>query len=130
VKRTVLTLVAVAAILTACNRNQAEISHNVAENRQPAQTEVAQKSNPPAEENTNHDEWSSLPEYKTIIQYIDKKDYTFKTVTDNQSKRILILANPDGKKQYKSIFIKNTNRLKIVRLDGEEQIYNAVLENE
>lgn len=133
--KTLLTLVAAATILTACSsnqadpNNQADTSNNVEQNEQPAQTEVVQENNQSEKESIDHDEWSSLSEYDTIIQYIDKKDYTFKTVTDNQNKRILLLTNQDGKEQYKTIFIKNTSRLKIIDLDGEGEIFNAVLES-
>lgn len=133
--KTLLTLVAAATILTACSsnqadpNNQADTSNNVEQNEQPAQTEVVQENNQSEKESIDHDEWSSLFEYDTIIQYIDKKDYTFKTVTDNQNKRILLLTDQDGKEQYKTVFIKDTSRLKIIDLDGEGEIFNAVLES-
>jgi len=114
--------------LAACG-NQAGSNNHVEQNQQPVQIQDVQANNESAEESTNHDEWSSLPEYDAIMQNIDDKDYTFKAVTDNQGKRILLLANEDGKEQYKTIFIKNTSLLKIIRLDGNKQIFNAVLES-
>lgn len=137
--KTLLTLVAAATILTACssnqadpnnqanNSNQTDTNNNVEQNEQSAQTEVVRENNQPEKESTDHDEWSSLSEYDTIIQNIDEKDYTFKTVTDNQNKRILLLTDQDGKEQYKTVFIKDTSRLKIIDLDGEGEIFNAVL---
>ncbi|RJE87432.1 hypothetical protein D3P07_13905 [Paenibacillus sp. 1011MAR3C5] len=134
-KKTVLAVLTVATILTACgsnqagSSNQANNSNQVEQTQLSAQTEVVQENNKPAKESPKHDEWSSLPEYDTIIQNIDDKDYTFKTVTDNQGKRILLLADKqEGKEQYKSIFVKDTNRLKIIHLNGDEPIFNAVLE--
>ncbi|OAB44657.1 hypothetical protein [Paenibacillus antarcticus] len=80
-----------------------------------------------SKESINQEEWSSLPEYDTIIQQIDKEDYNFKTVTDNEGKRILLLIDQGGVEQYKTIYIKNTSRLKIIKIDGEGQIFNEVL---
>ncbi|WP_256762210.1 hypothetical protein [Cohnella sp. WQ 127256] len=126
--KAVITLVAAAIMLTACNRNQADISSD-AQNQPSLQTEVVQESKQPAKESTFHEEMSSLPEYDTIVQYIDKKEYTFRTVTDNESKRVLLLIDQDGKEQYKTIFIKNTSRLKIIQIDGEGQVFNDILDS-
>lgn len=103
---------------------------DVQETEQPSQTEsVSQNNDESANDSTSSNEWSSLPEYDTIIQNIDNKDYTFETVTDNEDKRILLLSNEDGKEQYKTIYVKKTKRLKIIDVDGEGQIYNGVIES-
>lgn len=128
-KKIIISLTAAVIVLTGCNSNQANISNDVENNQQSVQTEVVQENNEPAKESTNHEEWSSMPEYNTIIQHIDKNDYTFKTVTDNEGKRILLLLDQDGKEQYKTIFIKNTSRFKIIKIEGEGQIFNGVLDS-
>lgn len=130
-----LILITVTALLTACSSNQADKNTEVEENQQSTQTEVVQKDNQevkqkdkePAKEDTNHDQWSSLPEYDTIMQNIELKDVTFRKVTDNEGKRILLLSDENGREKYKSIFIKNTNYLKIINIDGEGQIFYGVL---
>ncbi|MCR8846434.1 hypothetical protein NQ117_22365 [Paenibacillus sp. SC116] len=124
----VILLITAATILTACS-NQRDISNNAEENQQSVQTEAVEENKQLAEESTNHDEWSSLPEYDTIIQNIEKKDYTIKTVTDNERERVLLLTNQEGKEQYKTIFIKNTNRFKMINMDGEGLIFNDILES-
>ncbi|TVX86865.1 hypothetical protein [Paenibacillus agilis] len=125
----VILLFGAATILTACSGDQTDISNNVEGNQQSVQTEALQENKQLAKESTSHDKWSSLPEYDTIIQNIYKQDYTIKTVTDNERERILLLMNQDGKEQYKTIFIKNTNRFKIINMDGEGLIFNEILES-
>ncbi|WP_054400847.1 hypothetical protein [Paenibacillus solani] len=140
--KALLILVAVGTLLTACNSNQANNSNDVQADQQSVQTQVKQDDKEPVKEetnqedkeptteNTNHNQWSTLPEYNTIMQNIDLKDVTFTTVTDNEGKRILLLSDENGREKYKSIFVKKTNRLKIINIDGEGQIFNDVLKSE
>lgn len=78
-------------------------------------------------DNTDLSEWSSLPEYSKINEQIDNKDIHFEKVTDSSDKRILLIIDENGTKLYKSIFIKNTNRLKIINIKDGGQIFNDVL---
>ncbi|MGF9978070.1 hypothetical protein ABE042_04115 [Viridibacillus arvi] len=131
--KTVITLIAVATMLTAtaCNSSGADKSNNevTVKNEQSAQTEGGQEvQHEQSKENTNHEEWTSLPEYNYIIEQIDNKDYNFQTVTDNEGKRVLSLIDKNGVEQYKTIFIKNTSRLKIIKLHGEGQIFNEIID--
>ncbi|MFS0871036.1 hypothetical protein AB3N00_13895 [Paenibacillus xylanilyticus] len=123
-----LILIAAATMLTACNSNETNPVNDIGSNEQSAPDETAQQDNEPVEESPDHGEWSSLPEYDVIVRTIDSQDYTFRTVTDNENERILLLANQDGEEKYKTIFIKNTNRLKIIDVDGDGQLFNDVLE--
>ncbi|PYY31114.1 hypothetical protein [Paenibacillus illinoisensis] len=127
--RLLMILIAAATMLTACQSNQTDTGNSSGSNEQSAQTETAQSNNEPTEESTSQSEWSSLPEYDTIIREVDSQDYTFRTVTDNKNERILILTNQDGEEKYKTIFIKNTSRLKIIDIDGGGQLFNDVLED-
>ncbi len=120
-----ITIIALAAILTACTSNQSNTDIDTEKQQPIEQNQIVQHNNEQAKESSN--QWASLPEYNTIIQHVDVEDYSFKIVTDNESKRILTLQNEDGKPQFKSIFIKRTNRLKIIDLEDEGQIYNDVL---
>ncbi|MGV2886881.1 hypothetical protein ACWIE6_28925 [Paenibacillus taichungensis] len=126
-----LILIAAAMMLTACNSNQTNSVNDTGSNEQSAPTETAQPDNEPAEGSPNHGEWSSLPEYDVIVRTIDSPDYIFRTLKDNENERILLLADQDGKEKYKTIFIKNTSRLKIIDVDGDRdgQLFNDVLEN-
>ena len=49
--------------------------------------------------------------------------------TDNPNKRVILYADDSHKKEYKSIFIKKENRLKIIKLNGKEEglIFNEIL---
>lgn len=79
-------------------------------------------------ENIDLSEWTSLPEYSKITEQIDNKDdIHFEKVTDTRDKRILLIIDENGTKLYKSIFIKNTNRLKIINIKDSGQIFNDVL---
>ena len=80
------------------------------------------------EEIGGHEEWADLPEYPTLIDTIGNDDYSIKTVTDNQGKRILLLSDPTGTEKYKSIFIKDTNRLKIIKVDDDGEVFNEILD--
>ncbi|MFF3099879.1 hypothetical protein [Viridibacillus arvi] len=133
--KTIITLIAIATMLTAtaCNSNGVNKTNNevTEKNEQSAQTEggqEVQQEHEQSKEKTNHEEWTSLPEYNYIIEQIDNKDYNFQTVTDNEGKRVLLLIDKNGVEQYKTIFIKNTSRLKIIKLDGEGQIFNEILD--
>lgn len=127
--RLLMILIAAATMLTACQSNQTDIRNPSGSNEQSAQTETAQPNNEPTEESTSQSVWSSLPEYDTIIREVDSQDDTFRTVTDNENERILLLTNQDGEEKYKTIFIKNTSRLKIIDIDGGGQLFNDVLED-
>ncbi|NUU78159.1 hypothetical protein [Paenibacillus xylanilyticus] len=124
-----LILIAAATMLTACDSNQTNPVNDAGSNEHSAPTETAQQDKDQAEESPDHGEWSSLPEYDVIVRTIDSQDYTFRTVTDNENERILLLANQDSEEKYKTIFIKNTSRLKIIDVDGGGQLFNDVLEN-
>jgi len=127
--RLLIILIAAATMLTACQSNQTDAGNPSGSSEPSAQTETAQPNNEPTEESTSQSEWSSLPEYDTIIREVDSQDYTFRTVTDNENERILLLTNQDGEEKYKTIFIKNTSRLKIIDIDGGGQLFNDVLED-
>lgn len=49
-----------------------------------------------------------------------------KLVTDNDGKRVLLFVDNNGETKYKSIFVKKTNHLKIIKMDGG-LVYNGAL---
>lgn len=136
----IITLIAVVTMLTACSDDEAAKNNSEAtgKNQEPLQTEekpVDQQENEQSlenvqdnsEENVNQSEWNSLPEYNKIIEQIGDKDINFEMVTDNEGKRVLNILDKNGSVQYKSIFVKNTNRLKIINVHGDGQIFNGIL---
>ncbi|MUK90819.1 hypothetical protein GMD78_20935 [Ornithinibacillus sp. L9] len=54
------------------------------------------------------------------------RTYKQNKVTDNNGKRVLLILDDNGEKEYKTIFIKDTNCLKIIDLDDGE-IYNEII---
>lgn len=61
---------------------------------------------------------SDLEEYSTLEDQVDMDGLQTDVVEDNSNKRITLLKNEDGKKEYKSIYVKNKNFIKIIDLDG------------
>ena len=124
-------LFTVALILTACNSNSPEGNDTeniesedtlITEENQETQTNREQPDTP---NKGNQKDVAYLLEYDKIIEQIGKKNYTFTIEEDNADKRILIIKF-NNEKQYKTIFIKNTNRLKIIQIKGGE-IFNEIL---
>ncbi|EOV9528596.1 MULTISPECIES: hypothetical protein [Bacillus cereus group] len=145
----IIALIAMSTMLTACNRAETtKDNHDVAvkkeEFSQQEKKDIEQKkdekmtgqvkneepkgqseNNPKV--NESHEKWASLPEYNKIVEQIGGEDYNFQTVTDNEGKRVLHILDKDGRKQYKTIFVKNTNRLKIIKINGDGIIFNGPL---
>ncbi|ETT86463.1 hypothetical protein MKZ08_11095 [Viridibacillus sp. FSL R5-0477] len=133
--KTIITLIAVAIMLTACNSKGEDKNNNevTEKNEQLSQTEGGQEVRQENDQNqsnesSNHEESTSLPEYNNIIEQIDNKEFNFQTITDNEGKRVLLLIDKNGVEQYKSIYIKYTNRLKIIKINGEGLIFNEIIE--
>ena len=69
----------------------------------------------------------TLPEYATLTDFIDVNHYTITSQTENKGNRILVFANEEGEKEYKSIFVKNDQRLKIIDLVDDHLLFNDVI---
>lgn len=78
-------------------------------------------------DDTINDHLKGLDEYAVIADYIDLTTYTGTIQTDNKGNRIIIFANANGQKEYKSIYVKRANRLKIVTFDDDGLLFNDVL---
>jgi len=61
---------------------------------------------------------NELPEYATIQEKVGS-EYTVETETDNEGKRVLFLKDQNGKKQYKTIYVKHDSYLKIIKINGD-----------
>ena len=122
-------ILAAAFMLTACTSEASEKSEE-----KPVQTEqttqTTQTEKEPVKDEAvkqNHEKYDALPEYDTIIEEIGNKAYTFNKKTDNEDKRVFLIEM-DGEKQYKTIFVKQTNRLKIVKINGGGEVFNRVIQ--
>ena len=116
-------IVAAAFMLTACTSEASDKNEE-----KPVQTTQTEKE-PVKDEavKQNHEKYDDLPEYDTIIEEIGNKAYTFDKKMDNDDKRVFLIEM-DGEKQYKTIFVKQTNRLKIVKINGGGEVYNRVIQ--
>lgn len=68
---------------------------------------------------------SSLPEYNTLAAHVDLSALTPAVVSDNYNNRTILLKDANGREQYKSIYVKRTNMLKIINLKGGQIFYGA-----
>ena len=68
-----------------------------------------------------------LPEYATLAEKVDLSVLSTQIKEDNFNKRIILLNDTFGRTQYKSVFIKADNRLKVIDYSGG-LIFNAVID--
>ncbi|HLR38785.1 MAG TPA: hypothetical protein VK068_00160 [Jeotgalicoccus sp.] len=76
---------------------------------------------------TNNDDLEKFPEFDTIAEYIELDTYQGLVETDNKGNRIIIFKDENGNSEYKSIFVKNDNRLKIVKFKDDGLLYNEII---
>lgn len=130
--KSMIALIAAATMLTACNNDKAdENGGNSVQTTDENQTqteneEQKQPSQIDTQTSPKHEKWSSLPEYDKIIEQIGNEDYTFNKETDNDGKRVFLIEL-NGEKQYKTVFVKNSNRLKIIKINGGGEVYDEIL---
>ncbi|WP_060681513.1 hypothetical protein [Virgibacillus halodenitrificans] len=67
-------------------------------------------------------------EFDMVEEQTDIDDDQWQVVEDNDHKRVMIGSNEKGQNQFKSIFIKETNRLKLIDFNGG-LVYNGILED-
>ncbi|WP_277587580.1 hypothetical protein [Psychrobacillus antarcticus] len=75
-----------------------------------------------------NEELNDLPEYDLLAQYIDLSTYEADVESDNKGTRVIFFENEEGQKEYKSIFVKGANHLKLVSLDEDGLIYDDVIQ--
>ncbi|MEI3598419.1 hypothetical protein [Oceanobacillus sp. MO10714A] len=73
----------------------------------------------------NNGDLEEFPEFDTKAEYIDLDAYQGVVETDNKGNRIILFEDEKGHSEYKSIFIKHNNRLKIVQFKGDGLLYNG-----
>ncbi|PAD34868.1 hypothetical protein [Terribacillus saccharophilus] len=62
----------------------------------------------------NETKLQDYTEYEVLNEKVNIQKYQTKVETDNKNTRILIMSDDEDQEKYKSIFIKDTNRLKII----------------
>lgn len=78
------------------------------------------ESKPDAEQN------STLAEYAKLSSIVNVDNLNLQVVEDNASKRIITLKDQNGRVQYKSIFMKRTNMLKVIDTRGGQIFYGSI----
>ena len=71
-----------------------------------------------SKEQKQKSEIEELTEYSILDKKLDMDNLSDEVVKDNDYKRIILLKDENGQPQYKSIYIKNKNRLKVIDLHG------------
>jgi len=80
-------------------------------------------------ESSEEDNVADLEEGEELQDTIDDLDnLNVETATDNPNKRVLLFSNDEGEKQYKSVFIKQKNRLKIIDINNDDLLMNQEID--
>ncbi|WP_432353871.1 hypothetical protein [Sporosarcina sp. A2] len=87
--------------------------------------EVKPEQKPVAKPDQSASAISSLPEYNTLAAHVDLSAITPVVVSDNYNERTILLKGTNGQGQFKSIYVKRTNMLKIINLKGGQIFYGA-----
>lgn len=69
----------------------------------------------------------AFPENDNLTEYIDIESVSAEIVEDNTGERVILFKDGSGEVQYKSIFVKETDRHKIVQTDGPN-LFNDVID--
>lgn len=77
---------------------------------------VSKEESSPEKEESNTLE--GMDEYSVIAEHVDVDKYAAKVVEDNANKRVMLLNDDNRKPEYKTIYIKHKNMLKIIDLNG------------
>src|SRR5699024_5032150 len=107
------------------NNNSHDVGNNDIENADDAQANdhnEAENNNADTENNeatsaVNNDDLKEYEEYDVLKEELDLDVYEGIVESDNKGTRIILFQTADGVKEYKSIFVKKKNRLKIVHFD-------------
>ena len=90
------------------NDNKAESNDN----------NTVEKDKEGSKEQKQKSEIEEFTEYSILDKKLDMDNLSDEVVKDNDYKRIILLKDENGQTQYKSIYIKNKDRLKVIDLHG------------
>ncbi|TFE01567.1 hypothetical protein [Jeotgalibacillus salarius] len=71
----------------------------------------------------------AFPEFENLDRHVDVESFETEIDKDDPEERVILLKEDGGEVQYKSIFVKDTDRHKIVQTGGEN-LFNDVIETE
>lgn len=109
-------------VLSAAEENDNADDHEVESN----DNEVAEEDNEVTEQKEQKSGIEGFSEYSILDQETELDKYNANVVKDNNYKRLILLEDDNGQPQYKSIYIKNKDRLKIIDLNGG-LLYNGTI---
>ncbi|EPH95869.1 hypothetical protein D920_02209 [Enterococcus faecalis 13-SD-W-01] len=128
-KRIVLPFIAISFLLAGCGKQSASDKSSTAfsETNTSSKAVVSKETSERQTSDTlkepekieaskdDDDQLSSFEESQKLKEVLDgADDLNVKTLSENQNKRVLLLFDEEQTKKYKSIFIKNTQRLKVI----------------
>ncbi|GBD66518.1 hypothetical protein KV134_08010 [Tetragenococcus halophilus] len=90
--------------------------------------ETAETSTDESQNSDAENDVADFEEGDILQDTIDLEGLTMETATDNPNKRVLLFSNDEGQKEYKSVFIKRTNRLKIIDTANDDLLLNEELD--
>lgn len=73
------------------------------------------------------DESEEQRELAVIKEHIDVDAYEMKVEEDNPHTRVMFFVDENDEKVYKTVLVKDTNRLKIIHLGEEGLLYNDTI---
>lgn len=113
------------------DNNENAINDQANDNNENAINDQTNDNEESVEDDQGHDIPESLADFEeaqTLSEQIDLNALDPEIETDNRNNRVIIFSDDRNEKKYKSIFIKKQNRLKIISLDNDGQIFNEVIE--
>ena len=121
----IIGLLCILFIVSACQADtEQEVNNNADENQE---TTEENESDTGTSADNNTDTSYEYEEQEVIGGQIDEGDYDVVVETDNQGTRVMFYEI-DGEKYYKTIFVKDDNRLKIIDIQNDNGlIYNETI---
>lgn len=118
-------------IVSACQSNtEQEVDNNTDESQDTSEeneSDVAGEVSEEPEEASSGDTSYEYEEQEVIGEQIAEGEYDIVVETDNPGTRVMFYEI-DGEKYYKTVFVKNDNRLKIIDIQNDNGlIYNETI---
>src|SRR5699024_8462809 len=98
-----------------------------ADNTSASETKVKNEQH---ETQTEEKDTNDFHEYDALNKVVDLNEFTIEEVEDNQNKHVIILKDDQDMPQFKSIYVKNKDRLKVVDFDKGVILNQALSDTE
>lgn len=120
--------------LVACgNNDEVEKAEDTEEEVETVEEETdseaeTEESDEESEEITEPGIVETYEEGAVIAEYIDLDDLSMKVNTDNPNTRVLFFHTDDYSKKYKTVYVKDKKRLKIIDERDDDLLFNDVID--